>query len=781
MSAYLIIFLSIVIAAVAVMGAAFLFVREYNDDLARAEDDLANLARALQERTDGALQSIENVLRDVVGRIPQASLREGEFDGFAASQATKAILIGASHSLPQIIRIDLINARGRIVGSSNPHLISDSFYQKDTSYYRALSTDPSLSLHLSEPVRIRATGKRVLSLAQKIKDAEGSFLGIIVSTIDLGHFERIYTDHLRTRSLAITLYRRDGIILAHCPNTERALGHRVWNPNTPLQRMIAKNSPTLIRDVSWIDRQERMIALHPLANYPGGIAVSRTMAEIMAGRRLEARLIGFIAHLMDITIDTASLLGLRHVRTGILRAASESYLSRHDILTKLPNRLLFLDELKRTFLASRRSGADFALHLIDLNRFKDINDNYGHVVGDEIIRSVARRLRERLRKSDFIARIGGDEFAILQRPIRDRQQIIDLIMAIQAAMKVPCTAANTEIDVGLSIGVAAASSDGKTPTELMRSADIALYAAKSDSESSYRLYDANIKDARAERRALEEALKSALENNEFELFYQPILDLTTNQMWGCEALVRWKHPTKGTISPLQFIPAAEESCLIGSIGDWVLEEACSTAMTWALPLKVAINLSPVQFKRRDVFASVKKALNISGMPAHRLVLEITESVKLTEEATATLKRLKALGVSISLDDFGTGYASMSYLRSFPFDKIKIDQSFVRGMMDSSDSRAIIKATIGLANDLKMSTTAEGVETEEQLNALRLAGASQAQGYLIAKPMPREAIAAFIADIQMVQQNKRDEQFPTQAIASIVPLTGAGRVEANFAA
>jgi EAL domain-containing protein (putative c-di-GMP-specific phosphodiesterase class I) len=218
------------------------------------------------------------------------------------------------------------------------------------------------------------------------------------------------------------------------------------------------------------------------------------------------------------------------------------------------------------------------------------------------------------------------------------------------------------------------------------------------------------------------------------------------------------------ISPLQFIPTAEESGLIGPMGDWILEEACSTAMTWPQPLKVAINLSPVQFRSRDVLASVKTALEISGLPAKRLVLEITESVKLTDEATATLKRLKALGVSIALDDFGTGYASMSYLSSFPFDKIKIDQSFVRGMLDSPDSRAIIKATIGLAKDLNMSTTAEGVETEEQLNALRLAGASQAQGYLIAKPMPREAIAAFIANLQGAQPVKRDEQVPARAVA-----------------
>ncbi len=760
----MIISLSILTAATGIIGAAFLVARGYNDDLARAEGDLTNLALSLQERTDGVFQSIENVLRDVVGRIPQACLQAHEFDGFAAAQTTKAILVGACHSLPQIVRIDLVNAQGRIVGSSTPRPMSDPIYLKDTAYYRALTTDPSLTLYLGEPMRIRATGKKVLTLARKIDDTDGNFLGIVVATMDLEHFERLYKDHLRTPSQAITLYRRDGIILAHCPISERALGRRVWRPNTPLQRLIAKNIPTLIRDVSWIDRKERVVALHPLAHYPAGISVSRTVAELMAGRRLESRLIAFFAYLMDIGIEAATLLGLRHVRTGILRAASESYLSRHDVLTKLPNRLHFGEDLKRTFLASQRSGTDFALLLLDLNRFKDINDSFGHGAGDEIVQTVARRLRERLRKTDFIARIGGDEFAIIQRPVRNRQQVIDLITAIQSAMRAPCTAGSTEIDVGLSIGVAMASTDGKTSTELMKAADVALYAAKSDSSSSYRFFDASIKDSRAERRALEGALKSALENKELDLFYQPILDLATNQIWGCEALARWKHPTKGMISPLQFIPTAEESGLIGPMGDWILEEACSTAMTWPQSLKVAINLSPVQFRSRDVLASVKKALEVSGLPAQRLILEITESVKLTEEATATLKKLKGLGVSIALDDFGTGYASMSYLSSFPFDKIKIDQSFVRNMLDSPDSRAIIKATIGLAKDLKMSTTAEGVETEEQLNALRLAGASQAQGYLIAKPMSREAISAFITNLQGAQPSKRDGQGPTRAVA-----------------
>ena len=763
MSDNVIISLSALTAAAGVIGGAFLLKRGYNNDFAQAESELANLALSLKERTDGVFQSVENVLRDVVSRIPQACLEAHEFDGFAAAQTTKALLVAACHSRSQILRIDLVNARGRIVGSSTPRPMADPIYLRDTSYYRAIATDPSITLFLGEPQRIRAAGKKVLTLSRKIDDTDGNFLGIIVATIDLEYFETLYKDHLKTSSQAITLYRRDGIILAHCPISERALGRRVWRPNTPLQRLIVKNIPTLIRDMSWIDRKERVVALHPLSQYPAGIAVSRTVAELVAGRRLESRLIAFFAYLMDVGIEAATLLGLRHVKTGILKAASESYLSRHDVLTKLPNRLHFTEELKRAYLVSRRSNTDFALLMLDLNRFKDINDSFGHGAGDDIVQAVARRLRERLRKTDFIARIGGDEFAIIQRPIRGRQQVTDLIASIQSAMRAPCTAGNKEIDVGLSIGAAIASAHGKTATELMRAADVALYAAKSDSSSSYRLFDSGIKDPRAERRALEGALKTALENKELDLFYQPILDLATNQLWGCEALARWKHPTKGMISPLQFIPTAEESGLIGPMGDWVLEEACTTAMTWPQALKVAINLSPVQFRSRDVLASVTRALEISGLPPQRLVLEITESVKLTQEATATLRQLKALGVSIALDDFGTGYASMSYLSSFPFDKIKIDQSFVRNMLESSDSRAIIKATIGLAKDLRMSTTAEGVETEEQLNALRLAGASQAQGYLIARPMAREAISAFITNMQ-TPPAKRDGQGTARAVA-----------------
>ena len=743
----MIIFVSIIVTLLAVAGAAMLFLSGYNDDVAKTEGDLVNLALTLNEKADEALQAVDSYERDLIAQIPPESLKPDEFDKFCDSQQAAAALTAASQALAYVLSFEMINAKGRVVGSSYPLPKGDLVFAKDKTYFQVLSSDSSLTLFLSEPIRNKATGKTAITLARSIRNAEGSFLGLISAHIDLEHFDTMFKDHTTSPSMAVSLYRQDGILLARTPTSERALGKPIATPKSPLRRMIAHNSQTLIRDISQIDKKERLFAIHPLAHFPAGVAVSETVSQIMSGHRVESYFVRFLGVIMDITIGIVGILGVRQVKTSVLRAASEGYLARHDLTTKLPNRLLFIEALRRASATFAKSRTDFALLFIDIDQFKDLNANFGHMAGDQIIQTIARRLRGRLNKTDFIARVGGDEFAIIQRPVKSRQQIVDLAAAIQNAMKIPCAIDDAQIDVTVSIGIAVASAHGRSSTDLIKAADLALYAAKSDSDSRYRFFDSEIKDKRAVRRALESDLKKALEKKELELYYQPILDLRSGQLWGFEALLRWKHPVKGMIPPLEFISLAEESGLIGPIGDWILEDACTTAMSWTKPLRVSINLSPVQFKRRDVFTSVKQALSVSGLPAERVALEITESVQLTEEATTTLKKLKSLGASISLDDFGTGYASMSYLRSFPFDKIKIDQSFVRGM-DAPDNRAIIKATIALANDLNMTTTAEGVETVEQLRALRQAGASQAQGYLIAKPMSREATASFIENAKL---------------------------------
>ena len=416
--------------------------------------------------------------------------------------------------------------------------------------------------------------------------------------------------------------------------------------------------------------------------------------------------------------------------------AQISHMARHDALTGLPNRTLFREELERGLKLAKRND-QLAVLCLDLDHFKRINDSLGHPIGDELLIEVASRLGGCLGSGDTVARLGGDEFAIVQLCDGCEPTAVSALASrIVEVVSAPYEIQGHQIIIGVSIGVSLAPDDGDNPDELLKNADLALYRAKADGRSTYRFFEAGM-DARAQaRRLLEMDLRLALQRNEFEVHYQPIRDIATGEIAVCEALVRWRHPERGLVAPVNFIPLAEETGLIGQLGDWVLRRACLDAAKWSTAC-VAVNLSPVQFRNRDLVATVKDALAQAGLPADRLELEITESVLLqnSEGTRAMLHSLRRLGVRISLDDFGTGYSSLSYLRSFPFDKIKIDRSFVSEIATGKDSLAIIRAVTGLGKSLGITTTAEGVETEAQLDLLSREGCSQAQGYLISKPRP----------------------------------------------
>jgi diguanylate cyclase (GGDEF)-like protein len=423
-----------------------------------------------------------------------------------------------------------------------------------------------------------------------------------------------------------------------------------------------------------------------------------------------------------------------------------SHMARHDALTNLPNRTLFRERLERALQLAKR-GEPLAVLCLDLDHFKEINDSLGHPVGDALLNAVAARLHDCLTDSDTVARLGGDEFAIVQLCGNCEPTAV----AALASQIVEIVAAPYDIDghhlvIGVSIGIAMAPDDGDNPDELLKRADLALYRAKADGRGTYRFFEAGM-DARAQaRRLMELDLRAALRREEFEVYYQPIFDLASDETAAFEALARWNHPERGLIQPGQFIPIAEETGLIVQLGDWVLRRACREAAGWSKPASVAVNLSPVQFRNPNLAASVKSALVESGLPPHRLELEITESVLLqnSESTRAVLLELREHGVKISLDDFGTGYSSLSYLRSFPFDKIKIDRSFVSELASSDDSMAIIRAVTGLGKSLGMVTTAEGVETAEQLALLRREGCTQAQGYLFSKPRPAPEVERLLS-------------------------------------
>jgi len=416
------------------------------------------------------------------------------------------------------------------------------------------------------------------------------------------------------------------------------------------------------------------------------------------------------------------------------------HLARHDALTDLPNRIEFLEQMAKTEAGLSR-GEMAAVLYIDLDHFKAVNDTLGHAVGDEVIKQASARLWGTTRETDVLARLGGDEFALLMRPIDSAADAAKVADRIIKSIGAPMIIGGQQIEIGASVGIAVGPGDGVKTDTLVKNADLALYKAKSEGRSTYHFFEAGMDADLQQRRSIEAGLRLALQREELRLVYQPLLGLAENRVTCVEALLRWDHEGR-TISPVEFIPIAEETGLITAIGEWVLREACKTAATWPGDVRVAVNLSPIQFKSRDLLGVVKSALADARFPATRLELEITESLLLAENDTnlKVLHDLRAMGVRISMDDFGTGYSSLSYLRSFPFDKIKIDRSFMRDLTSRGDSQAIIKAVIGLGQSLGMSTTAEGVETEEQLEMVRAQGASEVQGFLFSPPLPPAALA-----------------------------------------
>ena len=425
-----------------------------------------------------------------------------------------------------------------------------------------------------------------------------------------------------------------------------------------------------------------------------------------------------------------------------------AHMAHHDALTGLPNRVLFRDRLGEAIARHARDGEEAVLLCLDLDKFKIVNDTLGHPVGDALLREAAERIAGCLRKDDLVARLGGDEFAVLSR-VEDAAGAVALAERLIDVVGAPYRFDGITAEIGMSVGIALAASEeghgGRDIERLLKEADLALYEAKAEGRGTFRLFEPQMDETVRERLHLERELREALQADRFELHYQPLVDLSDNRITGMEALVRWRHPERGLVSPALFIPLAEETGLIVPLGEWVLRQACRDAAGWPDGISVAVNVSPIQLRHRGFAQSVLAALATSGLVATRLELEITESVLLddTEANLETLHTLRKLGVRISMDDFGTGYSSISYLRRFPFDKIKIDRSFVRDCAAQSEAGAIIRAIVSLGASLGITTLVEGVETEPQLATVRAEGAQEVQGYLFSPPRPAAEIAALL--------------------------------------
>jgi diguanylate cyclase (GGDEF)-like protein/PAS domain S-box-containing protein len=422
------------------------------------------------------------------------------------------------------------------------------------------------------------------------------------------------------------------------------------------------------------------------------------------------------------------------------RKVSEARIARlahYDALTDLPNRAYFYEQLEKKIVSLAANGGRLAVLYVDLDHFKSINDTLGHPAGDALLQEVAVRLRSCIGETDLVARLGGDEFAVVLTALKDRSDAEALARRLRAAVtERPYSLLGHQTTTDISIGIAVAPEDGTELDEVLKHADLALYAAKTEGRATSRSFEAAMTMRVSERRQLEVDLRTAVVNAELELHYQPVVNLASGAITGCEALLRWNHPRRGLVRPDAFIPLAEETGLITPIGEWVLQQACIEARRWPDHVTIAVNVSPVQFRNPGLALTIAAVLGATGLPAHRLELEVTETALMqnNESTLNALHQIRALGARISLDDFGTGYSSLSYLRSFPFDKIKIDRSFVSDLAKGEDAVAIVKAILSLAKSLKMATTAEGVETAHQLLVLQAAGCDEMQGYLFSPPL-----------------------------------------------
>ncbi|MEE7489946.1 EAL domain-containing protein [Methylobacterium oryzae] len=453
--------------------------------------------------------------------------------------------------------------------------------------------------------------------------------------------------------------------------------------------------------------------------------------RIVAIDRREAAYGGFVATYEDVTE--------RH------RAEARiAFMAHHDMLTGLPNRVAVGQQID---MAVAQAGRDqgFAVFAIDLDHFRPVNETLGHGIGDELLVAVANRLTACVREIDCVARLGADEFIVVQRGVERPEDAAILARRIIEVVSAPYSLTHHTISVGLTIGITLAPGDGSNADKLLKNAEVALDRGKAEARGGFRFFEPAM-DARLKaRRVMERDLRDALAREAFEVYYQPIYSLETDRICGFEALLRWNHPVRGFVSPAEFIPIAEELGLIVPLGEWVLRRACEEAARWPDELKVAVNVSAVQFTSASLVTAVREALRRTGLPGRRLELEITETVLVANPGatTAILHSLRALGVRVAMDDFGTGYSSLSYLRSFPFDKIKIDQSFVRDLCVKDGTDFIVRAVIGLGASLGMTTTAEGVETEAQLAQLRAEGCDEVQGYLFSRPVPVSEVASVI--------------------------------------
>jgi diguanylate cyclase (GGDEF)-like protein len=843
------------IAAIAI-GTVIMIDNFRERALSSNERELENAVQLIARHFDQQIEDFTIVLKDIATRLHASGISSEMLRGQLSTLAWHEELRTRVSAYSDAAGISVFDADGNLINSSEVWPVPD-IEVSDRNYFKTLKSGSD-----STPIQIELVRGRVFSggwvtiVAQRLSGPKGEFAGIITRSIAPATFEKYFASAVLREGAAISMYRRDGILLARYPHIEHMIGSNIRASNVYAYMSLSTGGTA--RVTSPIDGQKRLASVNSLQHFPISIVASTTVDAALADWRTQTQFLVLVAILSAIVIavmlflfvrkllqqhrtekqrlDTAinnmsqglllydsserlvvcnqryvSMYGLsadvvkpglsfrdlllyrktigsfkgdvevfitnvrRNVAIGkITRNTFETgdgrliqivnqplkngwlatheditermraeeqirHLAHYDALTDLPNRALFHERLRQE-LAQAGVGSQLAVLYIDIDEFKSVNDSLGHMIGDELLKSVAARLGSCIGDAGFVARLGGDEFAIVKTGVSDPEEVAELATRALDTIRAPYDCLGHQLTSDASIGIALAPQHGTDLDQILKNADLAMYAAKSAGRRTWRFFEPAMDAHVRARRQLEIDLRKAIADQALEIYYQPCLSLQSDRITGCEALVRWRHPERGMISPAEFIPIAEETGLINQLGEWVLTQACLEATTWPEGINLAVNVSPVQFKSGTLALKIVSALAASGLSAHRLELEITEAVLIRDDEAALdiLHQLRGIGVRIALDDFGTGYSSLSYLHRFPFDKIKIDRCFVNGLAEAGES-SIVQAVVNIAAARHMTTTAEGVETERQQQLLRGLGCTEMQGYLFSPPKPAQAV------------------------------------------
>jgi diguanylate cyclase (GGDEF)-like protein len=739
--------LGVIIIVMLWAGIFFKYAQDVRSDLKDAERTSQGFTMVFEENVLRSIDELDNVL---------FYLRRG-IEARRGSTDYNSILHSIDIPADIIVQVSIIDAQGIMRASSAGPQPAPPLDLSDREHFRTQLDSKEDRLFISKPLIGRVSGKWSVQLSRRLANVDGSFGGVVVVSLDPEHFTNFYEKVDLASSGSIALIGSDGVVRAAGGQLLGLKMGQDLHGTEIFARMQSRANHTFEqRDAS--TGQTRLVALRKVKGHPLWVTVSLDKDEVTASSVADLQMESIAAVLLTLfTLAAMELLlrteaGARQKSKELeLTLESMARLASEDSLTGLMNRRGFRSALADIHNQSRMEAdaldqVEYAVLLLDLDRFKVINDTLGHRVGDLLLEQTAQRLQASLRSTDVLARLGGDEFAVIARYIKTRTALEDLANCLIKVVREPFDLEGYRVRTTISVGVAVSPMDGASADDLIVAADLALYAAKEHNRDSYQFYRASMTKDLIERRQIEVDLREAIERNELELYYQPIVSLHDNSVTGFEALARWNHRTRGLVPPSDFIPVAEDTGMMPWLGEWALTEACSKIAQLPGHLKLAVNLSPVQFSAPDLIDVVRRALNTSGLSSNRLELEITERLLLenNEHTISMLRQLRELGISIALDDFGTGYSALGYLRKFPLDKIKIDRSFITDMATRSDQVAIIQAVLSIARALGMTVTAEGVETVVQKDFLKALGCDSAQGFLFGKPGPFERVVEIIA-------------------------------------